>query len=93
MQSRVCADPETKDHGQSYLVWEDADWLKKRQVTAIIVPPPNPGVYGGTTHNGLEVHRTANLAFKRYKEAQAAAKKMIIHAFKEHHYLELQGDN
>jgi hypothetical protein len=40
----------------------------------------------------VEQH-TANLAFKRYKEAQAAAKKMIIHAFKEHHYLELQGDN
>jgi hypothetical protein len=93
LQSRVCADPETKDHGQSYLVWEDADWLKKRQVTALIVPPPNPGVYGGTTHNALEVHRTANLAFKRYKEAQAAAKKMIMHAFKEHHFLELQDDN
>jgi hypothetical protein len=40
LQARVCADPETKDHGQSYLVWEEADWLKKRQVTAPIAPPP-----------------------------------------------------
>jgi hypothetical protein len=93
LQSRVCADPETKDHGQSYLVWEEADWLKKRQVTAPVVPPPNQGVYSGTTHNALEVHRTAILAYKRYKEAQAAAKKMIMHAFKEHHFLELQDDN
>jgi hypothetical protein len=29
LQSMVCADPETKDHGQSYLVWESSDWLKK----------------------------------------------------------------
>jgi len=93
LQSKVCADPETKDHGQSFLVWESSDWLKKRQVTNVIVPPPNPGVYVGTTHNALEVHRTANLAYKRYKEAQAAAKKMIMHAFKEHHFLELQDDN
>jgi hypothetical protein len=93
LQSRVCADPETKDHGQSYLVWDSSDWLKKRQVTNLIAPPPPPGVYGGTTHNALEVHRTAALAFKRYKEAQAAAKKMIMHAFKEHHFLELQDEN
>jgi hypothetical protein len=93
LQSRVCADPETKDHGQSYLVWDSSDWLKKRQVTGLIVPPPTPGVYGGTTHNALEVHRTAILAYKRYKEAQAAAKKMSMHAFKEHHFLELQDDN
>jgi uncharacterized protein (DUF2252 family) len=53
LQSRVCADPETKEHGQSYLVVEEADWLKKRQVTAL---------YGGTTYNALEVHRTAILA-------------------------------
>jgi hypothetical protein len=93
LQLKVCADPATKDHGQSYLVWADADWLKKRQVTAPIVPPPNPGVYSETTHLALEVHKTAILAHKRYKEAQAAAKKMIMHAFKEHHFLELQDDN
>jgi hypothetical protein len=93
LQSRVCADPATKDHGQSYLVWADADWLKKRQVTAPIVPPPNPGAYSGTAHLALEMHKTAILAHKRYKEAQAAAKKMIMHAFKEHHFLELQDDN
>jgi hypothetical protein len=84
LQSRVCADPETKEHGQSYLVVEEADWLKKRQVTAL---------YGGTTYNALEVHRTAILAFKRYKESQAAAKKNIMYAFKEHHFLDLQDDN
>jgi hypothetical protein len=93
LQSMVCADPATKDHGQSYLVWEDADWLKKRQVTAPITPAPNPGVYSGTTHLALEVHKTLILAHKRYKEAEAAAKKMLMHAFKEHHFLELQDDN
>ena len=93
LQSRVCADPETKDHGQSFLVWDSSDWLKKRQVTNLIVPPPPVGIYSGTTHNALEVHRTAMLAYKRYKEAQAAAKKMIMHAFKEHHFLELQDEN
>jgi hypothetical protein len=93
LQSMVCADPQTKDHGQSYLVWEEADWLKKRQVTAPITPAPHPGVYSGTTHLALEGHKTAILAHKRYKEAEAAAKKMIMHAFKEHHFLELQDDN
>jgi hypothetical protein len=53
LQSLVCADPATKDHGQSYLVWDSSDWLKKRQVTTTIVPAPNPGVYSGTTHLAL----------------------------------------
>jgi hypothetical protein len=74
LQSRVGAGPASKDLGQSYLVWDSSDWLKKRQVTDILVPPPNLGVYGGTIHNALEVHRTAILAQKRYKEAQAAVK-------------------
>jgi hypothetical protein len=47
LQSMVCVDPATKDHGQSYLVWDSSDWLKKRQVTTLIVPAPNPGVYVG----------------------------------------------
>jgi hypothetical protein len=93
LQARVCADPGTKDHGHSYLVWDTVYWLKKRQVTIPIVPPTNPGAYGGTTHNGLEVHRTAQPAWKRYKQAQTATKKILIYAFKEHRFLELQDDN
>jgi hypothetical protein len=93
LQTRVCADPHTHDHGHSYLVWNNNDWLKKRQVTAPIRPPTNPGAYDGTTHLKLEVHRAAQLAWKRYKVAQAATKKMIMHAFKEYHFLELQDDN
>jgi hypothetical protein len=48
LQTRVCADPHTHDHGHSYLVWNNSDWLKKRQVTAPITPPTNPGAYDGT---------------------------------------------
>jgi hypothetical protein len=33
------------------------------------------------------------LAWKRYKLAQTATKKMAKHAFKEYHFLELQDDN
>jgi hypothetical protein len=43
LQSRVCADPHIHDHGHSYIVWSNSDWLKKRQVTSQIVPPTNPG--------------------------------------------------
>jgi hypothetical protein len=87
LQSRVCADPETKDHGQSYyLVWDSSDRLKKRQVTSQIIPPPNPGVYGGTTHNALEVHRTAILAHKRYKAALSKAF-LQPHSIASHHKL------
>ena len=93
LQSRVCADPQTHDHGHSYIVWNNSDWLKKRQVTSQIIPPTNPGAYDGTTHLKLEVHRAAQLAWKRYKLAQAASKKMIMHAFKDYHFLELQDDN
>ncbi|MGK3737586.1 MAG: hypothetical protein ACI90V_004431, partial [Bacillariaceae sp.] len=75
------------------MVWNNNDWLKKRQVTAPIHPPTNPGAYDGTTHLKLEVHRAAQLAWKRYKVARAATKKMIMHAFKEYHFLELQDDN
>jgi hypothetical protein len=41
------------------------------------------------------IHKTKQLAWKRYKLAQAATKKMITHAFKERHYhfLELQDYN
>ena len=86
LQTRVCADPHTYDHGRSYIVWNDSDWLKKRQVTDEIIPPTNPGAYRGTTHNALEIHRGAQLAWKRYKLAQAATKKMIMHAFKDYHF-------
>ena len=84
LQTRVCANPHTHDHGHSYLVWNNSDWLKKRQVTAPITPPTNPGAYDGTPHLTLklEVHRAVQLAWKRYKVAQAATKKMIMHAFK-----------
>jgi hypothetical protein len=74
-------------------VWNNRDWLKKKQVTSQIIPPTNPGAYDGTTHLKLEVHRAAQLAWKRYKLAQAATKKMIFHAFKEYHFLELQDEN
>ena len=33
------------------------------------------------------------LAWKRYKQAQAATKKIIMHAFNDYHFLELQDDN
>jgi hypothetical protein len=93
LQSRVCADPQTQDHGHSYLVWSSTDWLKKRLVTSQIIPPTNPGSYTGNTHLLLESHKAQQLAWKRYKLAQAATKKMIMHAFKDYHFLELQDDN
>jgi hypothetical protein len=84
---------DSKEHGQSYLVYKDAEWLKKKGVTDLVNPPTNPGTYGGTTHNALEVHKAAALAWKRYKEAQSATKTMIMYAFKPHHFLELEDDN
>jgi hypothetical protein len=47
----------------------------------------------GNTHQLLEIHKAQQLAWKRYKLAQAATKKMIMHAFKDYHFLELQDDN
>ena len=94
LQTRVvCADPQTHDHGHSYIVWDNSDWLKKRQVTSQIIPPTSPGVYGGHTYQLLEIHKASQLAWRRYKLAQAATKKMIMHAFKDYHFLELQDDN
>ena len=93
LQTRVCADPQTQDHGHSYIVWNNSDWLKKRQVTSQIIPPINPGKYVGTTHLKLEEYKADLDAWKKYKSAQAATKKMIMHAFKEYHFLELQDDN
>jgi len=93
LQNKVCANPDSKEHGQSYLIYKDAEWLKKKGVTDLVTPPTNPGTYGGTTHNALEVHRAAVLAWKRYKEAQSVTKTMIMYAFKAHHFLELEDDN
>ena len=93
LQTRVCADPETKDHGHSYIVWSDSEWIKKRLVTAQITPPTQPGECLGTTHNAHEIHKAKLLAWKRYKLAQAATQKMIMHAFKDYHFLELQDEN
>jgi hypothetical protein len=62
LQSRVCADPHTHDYGHSYTVWSTNDWLKKRQVTAKIVPPTNPRAYGGATDQLLEAHKAKQLA-------------------------------
>jgi hypothetical protein len=62
LQTRVCADPHTHDHGHSYIVWNNSDWLKKRQATSPITPPANPGVYRGNTHLLLEIHWTEQLA-------------------------------
>ena len=93
LQTRVCADPQTQDHGHAYIVWSNSKWLKEQQVTLQIIPPTNPEEYGGTTHNAHEIHKAKLLAWKRYKLAQAATKKMIMHAFKDYHFLELQDDN
>jgi hypothetical protein len=38
-------------------------------------------------------HKAKQLAWKRYKLAQAATKKMIMHAFKDYHFLELQDED
>jgi hypothetical protein len=54
LQLMVCVDPHTHDHGHSYIVWSNSEWIKKRQVKEPIVPPTNPGAYGGTTHQLLE---------------------------------------
>jgi hypothetical protein len=64
LQTRVCADPQTHDHGHSYIVWGNTVWLKLRQVTSQIIPPTNPGAYGGNTHLLLEIHWTEQLAWK-----------------------------
>ncbi|OEU22172.1 hypothetical protein FRACYDRAFT_232325 [Fragilariopsis cylindrus CCMP1102] len=72
---------------------ETSRQLLQTRVTDEIIPPTNPGAYRGTTHNALEIHRAMQLAWKRYKLAQAATKKMIMHAFKDSHFLELQDDN
>ena len=70
------------------------DWLKKRQVTSQIIPPINSGGCNGNTHLLLEIHKTTQLAWKRYKLAQAATKRMVMHTFKDyHHSLELQHDD
>jgi hypothetical protein len=74
LQPCVCADPHTHDHGHSYIVWSDSEWIKKRQVTEPIVPPTNPGAYRGTTYQLLEAHQAKQLAWKRYKLAQGATK-------------------
>ena len=80
LQTRVvCADPQTHDHGHSYIVWDNSDWLKKRQVTSQIIPPTSPGAYGGTTHNALKFHRAGQLAWKRYKVARPQQRKCWIH--------------
>ena len=89
----MCADLQTHEHGQPYIVWGNSNWLEKRQVTLQIIPPTSPRAYGGTTHNALEIHKAKQLAWKRYKFAQATTKKMIMHAFKDYHFLELQDDN
>jgi hypothetical protein len=60
LQTRVSADPQTHDHGHSYIVWSNSDWLEKRQVTSQIIPPTNPGAYGGNTHQLLEIHKKRN---------------------------------
>jgi hypothetical protein len=52
LQTRVCANPQTHDHGHSYIVWSNSDWLKKRQVLSQIIPPTNPGAYDGHTPDG-----------------------------------------
>ncbi|MGK3756957.1 MAG: hypothetical protein ACI8RD_009271, partial [Bacillariaceae sp.] len=49
LQNKVCADPDSKEHGQSYLIYDDIEWLKKKGVTDVIKPPTNPGTYGGTS--------------------------------------------
>ena len=64
----------------------------KETITAPIAPPTNLGAYNGTTHLKLEVHRAAQHTWNRYKLAQAATKKMTMHAFKEYHFLELQNN-
>jgi hypothetical protein len=65
LQTRVCADLQTHDHGHSYIVWSNSDWLKKRKVTSQIFPPTNPGAYGGNTHQLLEIHKAKKISMEK----------------------------
>jgi hypothetical protein len=59
LQNKVCADPDSKDHGQSYLIYDDVEWLKKKAVTDVVKPPTNPGTYSGTSHKLYEEEGTS----------------------------------
>ena len=29
LQNKVCGDPDSKEHGQSYLIYDDVEWLNR----------------------------------------------------------------
>ena len=80
-------DPKKSHSGHSFIEMGQYGLAKKRQVTSQI------GGRNGNTQLLLEIHKTSQVAWRRYKLAQAATKEMIMHTFKDYHFSELQDDN
>ena len=48
--SYQCKCPNAGNHGWSWIMCTDIEWLLKQGITAEVVPPAHPGLYTGNIH-------------------------------------------
>ena len=52
LQNKVCADPDSKEHGQSYLIYDDIEWLNRKRKESQTLLNHQPTLEHMVEHHG-----------------------------------------
>ena len=87
-----CKCPNAGNHGWSWIVYIDGEWMLKHGITTIVVPPTIPGLYPGATHATKFRYKEELGLYKEYKEHMRNSVKALTSCFIEGLLIDLKTD-
>ncbi|OEU14451.1 hypothetical protein FRACYDRAFT_240995 [Fragilariopsis cylindrus CCMP1102] len=90
--SYKCNIAEAKDHGWSWIMCTQAQWILKRGITAQVPVPIDPGPYIGDTNILNAAHKQTLKLYEEYEEHKRNTNKAIQACFDEDLFIELETD-
>ncbi|OEU17011.1 hypothetical protein FRACYDRAFT_239612 [Fragilariopsis cylindrus CCMP1102] len=90
--SYKCNITEARDHGWSWIMCTQAQWILKKGITAQVPVPVNPGPYIGDTNILNAAHKQALKLYEEYEEHKRNTNKAIQACFDEDLFIELETD-
>ena len=90
--SYKCNIAEARDHGWSWIMCTQAQWILKRGITAQVPVPTDPGPYTGDTNILNAAHKQVLKLYEEYEEHKRNTNKAIQACFDEDLFIELETD-
>lgn len=87
-----CKCPNAGNHGWSWLMCTEDEWLLKQGITAAVVPPEHPGPYTGNTHATKFRYKEEIGLHSEYKEHMRNGVKALATCFTEGLLMDLETD-